>query len=90
MARREFVSVDTMEFAAEGGQSDALLELGLAYCTGRDGKVDLIQAHKWFNLAALRGNQDAKRYRAELSRDMSRQDVARAQKLAREWLATVH
>ena len=90
MARMDFSSRDVIEVAAQGGQPDALYELGLIYCTGRDGTVDLIEAHKWFNLAAMRGNEDAKRYRFELARDMSKTDVARAQKLAREWLSTVH
>ncbi len=89
MARIEFTSRETVEFAAQGGQPDALFELGLIYCSGRDGRVDLVEAHKWFNLAAIKGNEDAKRYRLELARDMSKEDIARAQKLAREWL-TVH
>ena len=90
MARLDFSSRDTIEFAAQGGQPDALFELGLIYCTGRDGTVDLVQAHKWFNLAAMRGNEEAKQYRLELSRDMSKTDVARAQKLAREWMQSLH
>ena len=90
MARMDFSSRDTIEFAAQGGQPDALFELGLIYCTGRDGKVDLVEAHKWFNLAAMRGNEEAKNYRLELSRDMSKTDVARAQKLAREWMKSLH
>ncbi len=90
MARIEFTSRETVEFAAQGGQPDALFELGLIYCSGRDGRVDLVEAHKWFNLAAIKGNEDAKRYRLELSRDMSKEDIARAQKLAREWLTSVH
>lgn len=87
MARMDVSSRDTIEFAAHGGQADALFELGLSYCTGRDGVLDLVQAHKWFNLAALRGNDDAKRYRLELSRDMTKSEITQAQKLAREWLA---
>ena len=55
---------------------------------GRDVDIDLIEAHKWFNLAALRGNEDAKRYRLEIAREMSRDDISRAQKLAREWIGT--
>ena len=90
MARLDFNSRDTIEYAAQGGQPDALFELGLIYCTGRDGKVDLVEAHKWFNLAAMRGNEEAKNYRLELSRDMCKSDVARAQKLAREWLKSLH
>ncbi|PPC84919.1 MAG: hypothetical protein CTY31_03220 [Hyphomicrobium sp.] len=86
----DYSSRDVVELAAQGGQPDALFELGLIYCTGRDGTVDLVEAHKWFNLSAMRGNDEAKRYRLELARDMSKMDVARAQKLAREWLSTVH
>jgi TPR repeat protein len=90
MARMDFSSRDVVELAAQGDQPDALFQLGLIYCTGRDGTVDLVEAHKWFNLSAMRGNDEAKRYRLELARDMSKMDVARAQKLAREWLSTVH
>lgn len=87
MARMEVSSRDMIEYAAQGGQPDALFELGLIYCTGRDGKVDLVEAHKWFNLAAMRGNEEAKHYRGELSREMSKADISKAQKLAREWTA---
>ena len=86
MARFEFTTFDMVECAAEGGAPDALFELGLMYCAGREVAVDFVAAHKWFNLAALRGNDDAKRYRTELSVEMSRAEVAHAQKLAREWL----
>ena len=90
MARMDFTSRDTIEFAAQGGQPDALFELGLIYCTGRDGKVDLVEAHKWFNLAAIRGNEEAKNYRLGLSRELSKTDIARAQKMAREWMKSLH
>ena len=90
MARMDFSSRDTIEFAAQGGQPDALFELGLIYCTGRDVRVDLVEAHKWFNLAAIRGNEEAKNYRSELSRELSKPEIARAQKLAREWMKSLH
>lgn len=90
MARMDYSSRDMIDYAAQGGQPDALFELGLIYCTGRDVSVDLIEAHKWFNLAAMRGNQEAKNYRLELSREMSKVDVARAQKMARDWLKKLH
>ncbi|MEQ1611876.1 MAG: hypothetical protein ABL904_03920 [Hyphomicrobiaceae bacterium] len=86
MARFEFTSLTSIECAAEGGAPDALFELGLMYCAGREVSVDFVSAHKWFNLAALRGNDDAKRYRSELAREMSRTQISRAQKLAREWI----
>lgn len=90
MARMDFSSRDTIEYAAQGGQADALFELGLIWCSGRNGAVDLIEAHKWFNLAAMRGNDEAKRYRHELACDMSKTDIAKAQKLAREWMKSLN
>ena len=39
--------------------SDMLFELGMMYSVGRDVPVDLVSAHKWFNLAAVKGNADA-------------------------------
>ncbi len=86
MARMDFSSRDTVEVAALGGAPDALFELGLMYCSGREVGVDLIQAHKWFNLAAVRGSEEAKSYRLELSSEMSKDQIAEAQRQAREWL----
>lgn len=60
---------------------------GLRYCTGRGAKLDLVQAHKWFNIAALRGNSEARRYRGEVAGEMTRHEIAEAQRQAREWLA---
>ena len=90
MSRLDMSSRGIAEFAAQGGQHDALFELGLSFCTGRDGTVDLVEAHKWFNIAAMRGNDEAKRYRCELARDMSKAEIIRAQKRAREWLSSIH
>ena len=88
MARLENATRDVVEFAAEGGAPDALFELGLLYASGREVERDFVNAHKWFNLAALRGNDEAKRYRLELSREMSKAEIAQAQRMAREWIAT--
>lgn len=86
MARFDFSAEDVVDVAAQGGGADALFQLGLMYCAGRDVDIDLVQAHKWFNLAAMRGNDEAKVYRLELSREMTKQQIAAAQKSAREWL----
>ena len=72
--------------AAQGSSPDSLFELGLLYCAGRDVPADLVTAHKWFNIAAMRGSEDARRYRTEISSEMSRIEIAKAQRLAREWL----
>jgi len=87
MARIACVPRDAVENAALAGAPEALFELGLMYCAGREVELDLVSAHKWFNLAAMRGNEAARRYRTEVARDMTRAQVARAQRLAREWLS---
>lgn len=87
MARMDVSTMDKAELAAQSGAADALFELGLLYCTGRDVAPDLVAAHKWFNLAALRGNRAALQYRLEIAREMSEHEVAEAQKAAREWLS---
>jgi hypothetical protein len=86
MARQDWSSRELVECAAQGGAPDALFELGLMYCSGRDVEMSLVEAHKWFNLAAMRGNHDAKRYRLEISAEMNRSEIAEAQRQAREWL----
>lgn len=86
MARFEMGAHEIGEGAAQGGQSDAFFQLGLMYCAGRDVDLDLVQAHKWFNIAALNGNAEAKRYRGEIAREMSKAEVSRAQRMAREWM----
>ena len=67
-----------------------LCKLGLLYSTGQGGTIDFVEAHKWFNLAALMGSEPAKHYRAELSAEMDTDQIADAQKAAREWLSTRH
>ncbi|MBO9379072.1 hypothetical protein GG804_20075 [Sphingomonas histidinilytica] len=68
--------------------SDALLDLGFAYSTGSNGyPVDLVTAHKWFNLAALAGSPEAQHCRADIAGQMSSREVAEAQRQARTWLA---
>jgi TPR repeat protein len=66
---------------------EALLSLGLMYSTGRSVEPDLVEAHKWFNIAASRGSAQASALRAEIAREMSRSDIADAQRKARDWLA---
>lgn len=65
---------------------ESMYMLGLKYSTGADRPLDLVEAHKWFNLAALNGYADAKINRKELSEQMSSAEIANAQRAAREWL----
>ena len=75
---------------AADGDPDALYDLGLLYATGKEGITpDYVEAHKWFNLAALSGVDEAKLEREELARDMSRTEISEAQKQARAWLQSL-
>ena len=73
---------------AASGDVQALYELGIAYSTGSGGvAVDLIEAHKWFNLAALNGSERGQESRADIAEEMSAREIAEAQRQARAWLA---
>jgi hypothetical protein len=78
--------------AADQGDPQAQYNLGLWYATGEGGALDIVSAHMWFNLAAARfpasdtRNRDlAIRNRDIVARQMSREEIAKAQELAREW-----
>jgi len=66
MARFELVDLDCAPLGNAPGVADSFFELGMMYSVGRSVPVDLVTAHKWFNLAALRGNGEAIRLRREL------------------------
>ena len=73
---------------AAAGDVNALFDLGVAYSTGSNGiTCDLVEAHKWFNLAASRGHEDAAYCRADVSDEMTAREIAEAQRRARRWLA---
>ena len=73
--------------AAAQGDIAAYYDLGVAYSTGSHGVgCDLIEAHKWFNLAAVTGHAEAAMCRADISDEMTAREIAEAQRRAREWL----
>lgn len=68
--------------------TDSLLDLGFAYSTGTHGcPFDLVSAHKWFNLAAMSGSEQAQYCRADIAGQMSGREIAEAQRAARTWLS---
>jgi hypothetical protein len=67
---------------------DVLFERGLYWASGRSGVVNLVAAHKWFNLAALKGRADAIPMRREIAEMMSEVEIATAQREARAWITT--
>ena len=66
--------------------ADELYRIGLIYSEGMDVAIDLIAAHKWFNLAATRGHRDAKICRQEMADMMSAVEIQKAQRAARDWM----
>lgn len=74
--------------AAAQGDTTAYFDLGVAYSTGSHGAdCDLVEAHKWFNLSAVGGHEEAAMCRADISEDMTAREIAEAQRRAREWIA---
>jgi hypothetical protein len=67
---------------------DVLFERGLYWASGRSGVVNLVAAHKWFNLAAMKGRVDAVALRREVAEMMSDLEIAMAQREARTWMTT--
>jgi len=87
MARLEIAEAELAQMSVSGGQCNALFNLGLKYSVGIDVEANMVTAHKWFNLAAVAGDERAKEYRQEISRELSSQEIIEAQKLAREWIS---
>ena len=65
---------------------DMFFHLGMMYSTGAEVPTDYVSAHKWFNLAAMRGNAEAIRLRREIATQMTDIEIAKAQRAARDWL----
>ncbi len=89
MARFEILDSDKAPLGQGPAAGDVLFALGMMYSVGRDVPIDLVAAHKWFNLAAVKGNADAIRLRREIADQMSNAEIAAAQRAARDWL-TAH
>jgi hypothetical protein len=71
--------------AAEQGHAKAQVILGIAYYKGEGVPKDLVQAHMWKNLAAASGNESARTDLTILEGNMTEEQRAEAEKLAREW-----
>src|SRR5438105_894458 len=72
--------------APKADDAEALHELGIMHASGRSLPVDLVSAHKWFNIAAMKGHADAARMRREIAAEMTDAEIGQAQRAARDWL----
>jgi TPR repeat protein len=86
MGRYEMAGGDFAPLAESRTNAETFFELGMLYATGRDVAPDLVAAHKWFNLAAISGNDEAALHRQQIAAEMSAKEIAAAQRAARDWL----
>lgn len=92
LSERELAKADMLVArclaAAARGNHAAYYDLGIAFSTGSHGvNCDLVEAHKWFNLAAVQGHAEAACCRSDISEEMTAREIAEAQRRARQWLA---
>ena len=80
---------ELLRAAIQAPTPDMLYQLAMSYAAGAGTAVERVEAHKWFNIAAVCGNRDAARLRREIAEEMSPAEIAAAQRAAREWL-TLH
>ena len=80
------IEIAATKRSAEPTGADDCFGLGMVYSSGAGVTVDLVQAHKWFNIAAMRGHKDAARLRREIAEQMSDSEIGSAQRAARDWL----
>lgn len=66
--------------------ADTMFALGMMYASGREVPVDLITAHKWFNIAAMKGHAEAAQLRREIAAEMQDAEIGHAQRAARDWM----
>ena len=82
----DVADIDDVPLGQDDATTDALIERGLIYASGRSVAADLVAAHMWFNIAAMRGDKEAARLRREIAAEMSDGEIGAAQRAARDWL----
>lgn len=84
MGRTELSAIENGSIGE--ASDDMFFRLGMMYATGAEVPTDYVSAHKWFNLAAMQGNEEATRLRREIAVQMTQAEIAKAQRAARDWL----
>jgi TPR repeat protein len=74
------------ELIGEPCDAMSCFERGIVYSSGREVEIDLVEAHKWFNIAAAHGWVEAAQMRREIAALLSDAEIGRAQRAARDWL----
>ena len=79
-------SLEQTKVKAERGDSVAQFDMGYAYSFGEGVLQDYKLAPMWWNIAAIDGNETASKNREIIAKQMSSEDVSKAQDMAREWV----
>ena len=85
MARIEIANTEDGAPGEANASEDAFFQLGMMYSTGASVPADYVAAHKWFNLAAMRGNKEAIRLRREIAEQMSEVEIATGRVTPLSW-----
>ena len=72
---------------AKQGNAMAQSNLGVMYEFGLGVPQDFVKAHTWFNLAAAQGDSVAQQNRDIVASEMTPDQIAKAERMAREWMA---
>jgi TPR repeat protein len=88
MARFEMAGLEPATLGQGTLTADAFYELGMRYAVGNTVPADLVSAHKWFNIAAMKGKPEAVQQRQEIAASMSPAEIATALREARAWLTS--
>ena len=86
MARFELSECNHAVLGEGPVNASTLFDLGMMYSVGRSVPVDYITAHKWFNIAAMKGHAEAAQLRREVAAEMADAEIGQAQRAARDWL----
>ena len=78
--------IDALRARAEQGEVSAQVNLGDSYATGEGVPQDDVLAYMWYNLAAAQGTRGAGRDMDDLEERLTREQIAEAQRMSREWL----
>ena len=72
------------KLAAKQGYSDAQLNLGSMLRFGKGVLADYVIAHMWYNISAVNGFELGADNREKLAKEMTLEDISKAQAMARE------
>ncbi len=71
--------------AADEGNPDAQALVGFMFANGQGVPINYVSAYQWYELSAAQGSRNAAGNRSNLAKNMTADQIAEAERLAREW-----